>query len=80
MSHSVYSMACVCYLVIYVAVGKHCVKILDTFLSIPVVTVLKPFLDCSHVHRGFDYCVVVLQRLQYTVNLGNLRVIFLCEQ
>lgn len=57
------TIACGCYLVIYVAVGKHCVKILDTFLSIPVVTILKPFLDCSHVHRGFDYCVVVLQRL-----------------
>lgn len=52
------------YLVVYVAIGKHCVEVLDTFLGIPVVTVLKPFLDCSHVHRGFDYCVVVLKWLQ----------------
>lgn len=51
------------YLVVYVAVGKHCVEILDTFLGIQVVTVLKSFLDCSHVHRGFDYCVVVLKKV-----------------
>lgn len=49
------------YLVVDVAVGKHCVEVLDTFLGIPVETVLKPFLDCSHVHRVFDYCVVVLK-------------------
>lgn len=43
------------YLVVYVAVGKHGVEVLDTFLGIPVEAVLKPFLDCSHVHRSFDY-------------------------
>lgn len=51
------------YLVIYVAIGKHRVEVLDTFLGVPVVTILKPFLDCSHVHRIFDYCVVVLKWL-----------------
>lgn len=44
-----------CYLVVDVAVGKHRVEVLDTFLGIQVVTVLKPFLDCSHIHRIFDY-------------------------
>lgn len=53
------------YLVVYVAVGKHRVEVLDTFLGIPVVTVLKPFLDCSHVHRSFDYCVVVLKKVAH---------------
>lgn len=48
------------YLVVYVAVGKHRIEVLETFLGVPVVTVLKPFLDCSHVHGSFDYCVVVL--------------------
>lgn len=51
------------YLVVYVAVGKHRAEILDTFLGIPVITVLKPFLYCSHVHRIFDYCVVVLKKM-----------------
>ncbi len=55
------------YLVVYVAVGKHCVEVLDTFLGIPVVTVLKPFLDCSQVHRCFDYCVIVLKRLHTSI-------------
>lgn len=61
-----------CYLVVYVAVGKHCVEVLDTFLGIPVVTVLKPFLDCSHVHRILNYCVVVLKIVAHKyVNNGK---------
>lgn len=53
------------YLVVYVAVGKHGVEVLNTFLGILVVTVLKPFLDCSHVHRTFDYGVIVLKALKH---------------
>lgn len=63
---------CWCYLVVYVAVGKHSVEVLDTFLGIPVVTVLKPFLDCSHVHRIFDNCVVVLWRLHKSSSQWHL--------
>lgn len=49
------------YLIVDVAVGKHGVEIVNTFLGVPVVTVLKPFLDCSHVHWAFNYFIIVLK-------------------
>ncbi len=53
------------YLIVNVAVSKHGVEVLNTFLGIDVVTVLQAFLDCSHVHRVFDYLVIVLVRGGY---------------
>lgn len=51
------------YLVVDVAVGKHGVEVVNTFLGVPVVTVLKPFLDRSHVHRAFyDLVIVLMER------------------
>lgn len=50
------------YLIVDVAVCKHGVKILDTFLSIPVVIVLQALLYCSHIHWGFNYLVIILPR------------------
>lgn len=52
------------YLVVDVTVCKHRVKILDTFLSIPVVVILQAFLYCSHVHRRFNYLIIILQRAE----------------
>lgn len=49
------------YLVVNVAVGKHGIEILNTFLGVPVVAVLKSLLDCSHIHRNFNNLVVVLK-------------------
>lgn len=51
------------YLVVNVAVGKHGIEILNTFLGVPVVAVLKSLLDRSHIHRNFNNLVVVLKCL-----------------
>lgn len=52
------------YLIVDVTVCKHRVKVLDTFLSIPVVVILQAFLYCSHVHRCFNYLIIILQRAE----------------
>ena len=49
------------YLVVNVAVGEHGVEVLDTFLGVTVVAVLKTLLDCSHVHRTLNNFVIILQ-------------------
>lgn len=47
-------------LVINVAVGEHGVEVMDTLLGVPVVVVLQPFFDCTHVHRVLYDLIVVL--------------------
>lgn len=60
MSH-VIRTANVADLVVDVAVREHCVEVLDTLLSIPVVVVLQAFFYRAHVHRSLDDLIVVLE-------------------
>lgn len=48
------------HLVVDVTICKHCVEVLDTFLSIPVIVVFQAFLYCSHIHRCFNDLIVIL--------------------
>ena len=47
-------------LVVDVAVGEHCVEVLDTLLGVPVVVVLETFSYRAHVHRNLYDLIVVL--------------------
>lgn len=52
------------HLVVYVAVGEHGVKVLDTLLGVPVVIVLQTSLYGAHIHRCLDDLIVVLISVQ----------------
>lgn len=61
------------YLIVDVAVCKHRVKILDTFLSVPVVVILQALLYCSHIHRSFNYLIIILQRAKRERSVWELK-------
>ena len=61
------------YLIVDVAVCKHRVKILDTFLSVPVVVILQAFLYCSHIHRSFNYLIIILQKAKRETSAGGTK-------
>ena len=50
----------VCYLVVYVAVGKHGVEVLHALASTAVVVVLQALLDGAHVHWMLDDLMIIL--------------------
>lgn len=49
------------HLVVDVAVGEHCVEVLHAFSRTPIIVVLQPPLDGTHVHRLFDDFVIILE-------------------
>ena len=46
-------------LVVHIAVGEHCVEVLDALLSRPIIVVVESLLDCAKIHRVLDDLVVV---------------------
>ena len=46
-------------LVVHIAVGEHCVEVLDALLSRPIIVVVEPLLDCAKIHWVLDDLMVV---------------------
>jgi len=64
----------VAWLVVFVAVGKHELKVINTLLGAKVVERLQTLLDLAHVHWIRYHLVVVLAhtyRYLYTFGLNN---------
>lgn len=56
--------------VVDVAVGEHCVEVLQTLGGAPVVVVLQPLLDGPQVHRRrYDVVVILIQKHIHHISL-----------
>ena len=49
-------------LIVHVAIGKHCVKILNAFLGTVVIITLQPLLYGSKIHWMLDNVVIILNK------------------
>lgn len=62
-------------LVVDVAVCEHCVEVVYALLGIPVEVVLQTLFYCAHVHRGLDYLIVILGKVQIKQSVLGLHLV-----